>query len=101
MSKRTAGAALIGLGLLLAVVAFGYWQWQESDSQQDKRETAALTAAFAGQPLEVEEADHTGSFVLLGFAAVAFLGGIVLVAVSPPPGTPDASDRQSQGSAIP
>lgn len=103
MSKRTAGAALTGLAVVLVVVAFAYRAWQTSDGQESKRETEAFTKALVTDTRYTgpEDPDLTGVYLLAGAAAVFFLSGIVLVAVSPPPDAPDASDRPSPEPADP
>lgn len=81
---------MIGVALLFAVAAFGWWAWQTSDSQENARETEALTAALSGQPYEEADPNLAGSYVLGAIGAVLFISGVVLVAVSPRRDEPDA-----------
>lgn len=100
MSKRAVGAALICGALVLVLAAWAHWAWVNSDGQQDKRDTDALTRSmFLGHYVEPEDPSPAGDYVAGAVAAVMFISGIILVAVSPPPDEHDASDRQSQDSA--
>lgn len=84
---------LIGVALLLAIGALGLWLWENSDSQQNDRETEALTVALSdGGDYEQPEADASVPLVLAGISAVLFIGGVILV--SPTRTRPGASDRQ-------
>lgn len=96
-TKQRAGAWLIGLALLLAVAALGWWTWENSDSRENERQTDALTAAMSGDgPYEEPEPNAAPAIVLGAFSGVLLVCGVLLVALSPgrsPTGEPGASDR--------
>lgn len=90
--KQKAGAWLIGAALVLVVIAGSWWLWETS--QEDERQTRAnADAAFGLAPPKDVEPNAAGPIAMGAVAAVLFLSGVVLVAVSSPPRRPDASDR--------
>lgn len=100
VGNRQAGIALLWAAGLLLVCAVGWWGWENSDSRENERETKALTSAMSGHGSYEEPEPNMAPAIVLGVgAAVAFLGGVVLL--NPPRATPGASDHPSPETETP
>lgn len=82
-AKRRWGAALIATAAVLAVACLVLWTRGTRDADREAL-TAEYEAAITGRPYEEPEADRTAPLALGAIAAVAFLGGIILLATARP-----------------
>lgn len=88
--KRRIGGLLIAAAVVLAMAAWGWWLWENSDSQMYDREVDALAESFSsGRPYEAPDPPSSVPMLVLGAgAAVVFLAGMIFVAAPPDPVDP-------------
>ncbi|MDZ7677045.1 MAG: hypothetical protein U5K29_00660 [Acidimicrobiales bacterium] len=90
MNKRTIGAGLLVLGVVLLLA--GWWMWQaETENVAAKQRAEDLIEAYdVDLGRDEPEPDRTPAIAVFGFAAFSGIAGVIFLA-APPDSTPTSS----------